>query len=209
MDNKIWQEALEDHRIGGNCFAYICLFYDKNPGYLKETLIARVELDELPRAKRKHWQFWCKGKTGNDGSWQQDFTKAENIIPNCGPEASLFFHKGFGCYVAVYQSPFSPTVIMRVSRQIEGPWSKECALYKIPEIKLADGERKALVYAAKAHVSFSKGNQIGFTYCANPGGLSDHAVNRDIYFPRARFVNVTQARINELLETAASAKPER
>lgn len=190
-------------------YLYSLCYLERQGSKVKETILARISLSRLSYMLSKDWQYWSSSEDSPDGAWTADFHNATNIIPDGGPEMSLFFHRGLNCFVTVYQPPLSPQVNLRVSRKIEGPWSDSLEMFKIPEIKLADGKTAALVYAGKAHESLSFAQEIGYTYCANPGGLEQHLENPDVYFPTARSFTVSKETLHKLLETAEKPKAKR
>jgi len=187
-------------------YFYSLCFLSKAPKKEKQTVLARISWKSLLSKKISDWRYWSVSEEMPQGAWQADCRSAENIIPDCGPEASLFFHKGLNCFVAVYQPPLSPQVKLRVARKIEGPWSDALDIYTVPERRLKDG-KTALTYAAKAHESLSTGNTIGFSYCENPGGIEQHAANPDVYFPTVRTYSIAPEKVREMLDGAGSAKP--
>lgn len=187
-------------------YFYSLCFLSELPKKEKKAILARISWESLLSKNTNDWQYWSVSERQPQGAWQADCRNAENIIPDCGPEASLFFHKGLNCFVAVYQPPLSPQVKLRVARKIEGPWSEALDIYSVPERRLKDG-KTALTYAAKAHESLSTGNTIGFSYCENPGGIEQHAANPDVYFPTVRTYSIAPEKVREMLDGAGSAKP--
>lgn len=186
-------------------YLYSVCFLEEKPNTAKRTILARTPLEKLEYVSSDSWEYYCDS-SNIDGAWQADFRNAKNIIPDCGPEVSLFFHKGLKCFVAVYQPPLSPQVKLRVSRKFEGPWSEALNIFTVPERRLKDG-KTALTYAAKAHESLSTGNTIGFSYCENPGGIEQHIANPDVYFPTVRTFTIAPEKVREMLDGAGSPKP--
>lgn len=172
----------------------------------KKTILARISWKEVVAHNSQKWEYWALSDSQAEGAWTPDFRSAKNIIPDCGPEASLFFHKGLNCFVTVYQPPLSPDVKLRVAKKIEGPWSESLNMFTVPERILKSG-KSALSYAGKAHESLSIGNTIGFSYCENPGGLEDHAANPDVYFPTVRTYTIAPAKVREMLDGAGVSAP--
>ncbi|GEM_PF-4212219 len=187
-------------------FLYSLCFLNEFPKTTKKTILARIAWKDLLAHNTQKWEYWSSSERLPQGAWQADFRNVKNIIPDCGPEASLFFHKGLKCFVAVYQPPLSPQVKFRVSRKIEGPWSEALNIFTVPERRLKDG-KTALTYAAKAHESLSTGNTIGFSYCENPGGIEQHIANPDVYFPTVRTFTIAPEKVREMLDGAGSPKP--
>jgi hypothetical protein len=165
-------------------------------------------LGKLSNMQLTNWEYFCSSAKLSEGAWNVNFRKAKNIIPDGGPEMSLFFESESNCYVSVYQPPFSPKVNLRVARKIEGPWSEPLTIFKVPQIRLAGEQSNALIYAGKAHQHLTLSSGIGFTYCANPGGLEAHARNPDVYFPTARYQPITRQTVPNLLYSASRRKPE-
>ena len=189
-----------------NKYFYSLCFLREFPKTAKRTIIARISWKDLLEDRTSKWEYWSHADKHLEGAWSDDFRKAKNIIPDCGPEASLFFHKGLNCFVAVYQPPLSPEVKLRVAEKIEGPWSEPLNIFTVPERILKNG-KSALSYAGKAHESLSIGNTIGFSYCENPGGLEDHAANPDVYFPTVRTYTIAPAKVREMLDGAGVSAP--
>jgi len=184
-------------------YFYSLCYLEESAKSAKKTILARILLSDLESSK--NWQYFCGSDKPAKVAWHTDFRGAKNLFPDGGPEMSLFHHKGLGCFVSVYQAPLSNMVIARFSRKIEGPWSAPLALYDVPPISLKDGQ-KALVYAGKAHEHLSNGFQIGFTYCANPGGIKEHETNSTIYFPTAKTKKVSPQDVQKLMDAAESSK---
>lgn len=189
-------------------FFYSACYMQETPAAPKKTILARILLSNLSNKELSNWQYLCKTSKSTETAWNADSHKATDIIPDGGPEMSLFFEKGSNCYVAVYQPPFSPKVNLRAARKIEGPWSEPLTIFKVPQIRLGDGQPNALIYAGKAHEHLTIGSGIGFTYCANPGGLELHAKYPDVYFPTARFQPISRQTLPNLLHAASERKPE-
>lgn len=182
-------------------YLYSLCYLKTKSSETKKTILARIAWKNLAAQDCSRWQYWCASDGRPQGSWEADFHNAKNLIPDCGPEASLFFHKGLNCFLCVYQPPLSPEVKLRVSRKVEGPWSEPLEIYRVPPRRLKDGTT-ALTYAAKAHESLSTGNKIVFSYCENPGGLEQHAQNPGVYFPTVRNYTAATEKVRQLLEAA-------
>lgn len=187
-------------------YLYSLCFLSEFPKKKKKTILARISWKEVLTHNSQKWEYWISSNALPDGTWSADFRKSKDIIPDCGPEASLFFHKGLNCFVAVYQPPLSPEVKLRVAKKIEGPWSESLNIFTVPERILKNG-KTALSYAGKAHEGLSTGNTIVFSYCENPGGLEDHVANRDVYFPTVRTYTIAPAKVREMLEGAGVSAP--
>lgn len=189
-----------------NDYFYSLCFLSDLPKKEKKAILARISWKDLLAKNTNNWQYWSDSEKQPQGLWEASYRNAKNIIPDCGPEASLFFHRGLNCFVAVFQPPLSPEVKLRVARKIEGPWSETFEIYKVPARLLKDG-KSALSYAGKAHESLSSGNTIGFSYCENPGGLEQHVDNPGIYFPTVRSYTIEPQTVREMLDGAGSTKP--
>lgn len=189
-------------------FFYSACYLQETPAAPKKTILARISLGRLSNKHLTNWEYCSQNSRSTEGAWNADSHKATDIVPDGGPEMSLFFEKGTNCYIAVYQPPFSPKVNLRAARKIEGPWSEPLTIFKVPQIRLGDGQPNALIYAGKAHEHLTVGSGIGFTYCANPGGLEAHEKNPEVYFPTARFQPITRQTLPNLLHAASKRKPE-
>lgn len=185
--------------MSDNEYLYSLCYLQETPNAQKKTILARILWADLESAK--NWEYFCGSDNAKQTPWNADFHAAKNLFPDGGPEISLFHHNGLGCYVCVYQAPFSNQVIARFSRKVEGPYSAPLVLYDVPPIVLHGG-KKALVYAGKAHEHLSTEAQIGFTYCANPGGIEDHKANPGIYFPKAMSKAVGPQDVQKLMDAA-------
>lgn len=204
-------DADHDVQFGLACtkdkeYFYSLCFLREFPKTKKKTILSRISWSDVLANKTNNWQFWSHTDKSLEGAWGDDFRKAKNIIPDCGPEASLFFHKGLNCFVTVYQPPLSPEVKLRVAKKIEGPWSESLKIFTVPERVLKSG-KTALSYAGKAHESLSSGNTIGFSYCENPGGLEEHADNPEVYFPTVRTYTIAPEKVREMLDGAGVSTP--
>lgn len=189
-----------------NNYLYSLCYLNEFSTEKKKTILARISWKAVVAHNSQKWEYWASSASQPEGAWVPDFGSAKNIIPDCGPEASLFFHKGLNCFVAVYQPPLSPEVKLRVAEKIEGPWSEPLNIFTVPERILKNG-KSALSYAGKAHESLSIGNTIGFSYCENPGGLEDHAANPDVYFPTVRTYAIAPAKVREMIDGAGVSAP--
>ncbi len=189
-------------------YFYSLCYLQETTAAAKKTIMARIPLRCLADMQLSKWEYCCKSAGSPEAPWNADFRLAGNIIPDGGPEMSLFFENASKCFFAVYQPPFSPKVNLRVARKIEGPWSEPLTLWKIPQVRLYDGQSNAMLYAGKAHRHLTLPSGIGFTYCANPGGLEQHASNPEVYFPTARYQPITRQTVPNLLYSAAKRKPE-
>lgn len=204
-------DAEHDVRFGLACtkdkeyFYSLCFLHDF-PKAKKKTILARISWKDVLAHNTNNWQYWSHTDKHLEGAWGNDYGNAMNIIPDCGPEASLFFHKGLNCFVTVYQPPLSPDVRLRVAKKIEGPWSESLKIFTVPERILTNG-KTALSYAGKAHESLSTGNTIVFSYCENPGGLEDHVANPDVYFPTVRTYTISPSKVREMLDGAGVSAP--
>lgn len=170
----------------------------------RPSILARIEFEKLAKGNCKDWLFLCRLKDSRIATWDADFKRAINVVPDGGPEMSIFCHEEQNCFVIVYQPPLSSEIKMRVASKIEGPWSQSANLYYVNPIKLADGKKTALVYAGKAHKHLSSAKSLGITYCANPGGIPEHARNPEIYFPKAIGVHLEPSAVNRLISDVES-----
>lgn len=189
-----------------NNYLYSLCYLKEFPKEKKKTILARISWKEVVAHNYRNWEYWASSDSQPEGAWTPDFRSAKNIIPDCGPEVSLFFHRGLNCFVTVYQPPLSPDVKLRVAKRIEGPWSESLNIFTVPERVLKSG-KTALSYAGKAHESLSAGNTIGFSYCENPGGLEEHADNPEVYFPTVRTYTIAPEKVREMLDGAEVSAP--
>ena len=69
----------------------------------------------------------------------------------------------------------------RYAEQPWGPWSSSTTLYTCHEM---GSIRKAFTYAAKAHESLSKGDEVVVSYVVNSTDFWEVARNAKLYWPR-------------------------
>lgn len=184
-------------------YLYSLCYLQETPNAQKKTILARISWSDLEDAK--NWEYSCGADASPKSSWQKDFRLAKNLFADGAPEMSLSYHPWFKCYICVYQAPLSKLVVARFARKIEGPWSAPMSLFDVPSIQRADG-KAALIYAGKAHEHMFEKDRIGFTYCANPGGIKDHEENPQIYYPTAISKTVAMADVEKLLNAAEVLK---
>ena len=188
---------------GDSDYFYSLCYLQRESNPEKKTILARILWSDLEAAK--NWEYLYAADSSSSSQWRRGAMGAKNVFPDGAPEMSIFFHRGLQCYVTVYQPPLSRKVAARFARKIEGPWSASMNLYESPQIKRKDG-KEALIYAGKAHEHMSAEHEIGFTYCANPGGAEDHERNPEIYFPTALSVPVAMADVQALLDAAEESE---
>lgn len=140
-------------------------------------VVARVPADKIEDTAA--WEYF-DGK-----AWSKEFRKAVHLAAFLATEHSVTpFGHG---YLAVYtQNGLSPKIVARYAEQPWGPWSEATTLYTCPEMASIP---KAFTYAAKAHESLSRGDEVVVSYVVNSTDFWEVARNASLYWPR--FVRVS------------------
>lgn len=138
--------------------------------------VARVPTNQIEDTSA--WEYF-DGK-----AWSKDFRMAAHVADGLATEHSVT-RFGHG-YLAVYTlNGLSPKVVARYSQHPWGPWSEATTLYTCPEMASMP---HAFTYAAKAHESLSKGDEVVLSYVVNSTDSWEVARNASLYWPR--FVRV-------------------
>ncbi|MFI5385664.1 MAG: DUF4185 domain-containing protein [Fimbriimonadales bacterium] len=145
-------------------------------GGQRHMVVARVPAAKLEDTAA--WEYF-DGK-----AWSKDFRMAAHLAQFLATEHSVTrFGPG---YLAVYTlDGLSSKIVARYAEQPWGPWSESTTLYTCPEIA---ANPKAFTYAAKAHESLSRGDEVVLSYVANSTDFWEVARNARLYWPR--FVRV-------------------
>jgi hypothetical protein len=97
-------------------------------------------------------------------------------------EVSLNYFKKQKLFVTVYGYYKKGSIGLRVSRNIEGPWSSFLEIYKPPDIEWS---KKYFSYAPKAHPEISdNNNELLITYITNSYQPMDIFEDHRVYYPR-------------------------
>jgi hypothetical protein len=75
----------------------------------------------------------------------------------------------------------SDKIVARVSETPHGPWSAPTVLYQCPEMA---ADRQVFTYAAKAHPSELRDNELMITYVANSFDFWQVAKDARLYWPK-------------------------
>ncbi|HEY9788694.1 MAG TPA: DUF4185 domain-containing protein [Candidatus Obscuribacterales bacterium] len=145
--------------------------------------LARITMKDLVAMDMSKWQYWGGGNGNTHGAWSNSAQHMTPLFPDAAPEMSVQRASDWR-FIAVYQPPLSPHIMLRQAARPEGPWSAPTRVYTCPEANIMVKGRKTLTYAARAHAELSKGNELVLTYCVNPGGMEQHSARPDLYFPR-------------------------
>ena len=139
-------------------------------------VVARAPADKIDEPSS--WEYF-EGK-----SWKKDFRISAHIADGFATEHSITrFGRG---YLAVYTANgLSSKIMARYSENPWGPWSTATLLYECSEMASIP---KSFTYAAKAHASLSRGDEVVMSYVVNSTDFWDVARKASLYWPR--FVRV-------------------
>jgi hypothetical protein len=146
----------------------------------KHMILARVPVSLLSDYSR--WRFYANGR------WVSDFRQAGRLSANLPNEYSVSYLALLRQYAVVYsQDGLSKNILVRLSREPQGPWSDPVYLYQCPE---ADWDSSVFCYAAKAHATLSQTpDELIITYIASSVDFNKIANDARLYRPR--FLRVT------------------
>ncbi|MGD9134673.1 MAG: DUF4185 domain-containing protein [Desulfobacterales bacterium] len=146
----------------------------------KHMILARVPVSLLSDYSR--WRFYANGR------WVSDFRQAGRLSANLPNEYSVSYLALLRQYAVVYsQDGLSKNILVRLSREPQGPWSDPVYLYQCPE---ADWDSSVFCYAAKAHATLSQTpDELIITYIASSVDFNKIANDARLYRPR--FLKVT------------------
>jgi hypothetical protein len=85
--------------------------------------LARVPIDAV--ANRSAWRVF-DGK-----NWVHDLSRRRTLFVGA-PIMSVSWNEALGRFLLVYSKPFDHEAYARTAEQLEGPWSEEAVLFKIP-----------------------------------------------------------------------------
>jgi hypothetical protein len=147
------------------------------------AIVARISKASLPYSSSTDWQYWSKTKK----AWVADQNDATILFLDAAPEMTVSYLPSLRKYVAVYMPTLSDKILMRIAPKPEGPFSDPILLYRTPESQIKLDGKTVGVYSAKAHPELSPSNshELIITYCSNPGGMNEHGMRPDLYFPHA------------------------
>jgi hypothetical protein len=125
-------------------------------------VLGRVALESV--LDRSAWNFYAGG-----GNWSSNVKDAVTVM-NAAPIMNVSWNDYLQSYVAVYNAPFSPHVMMRTAPKPEGPWSREVTAFDA----LAALNGGSSVHDAQAHPEFNgNGGQVMYvTYSHSTGAFT-------------------------------------
>jgi|WetSurMetagenome_2_1015567.scaffolds.fasta_scaffold00002_227 hypothetical protein len=157
-----------------NGFIYIYGTELSKPEFDRFMMVARVQEKNLSDFGK--WEFY-----GN-GQWKSDFQEAERLCNHFGAEFSVSWQPYLKRYITIYtEMGLSDKIIMRTSRNPEGPWSEQKIVYITPE---ASQDSTFFCYAARGHQELSEKDEILVSYICNSSDFWKMAANADIYRPQ-------------------------
>ncbi len=147
------------------------------------AIVSRIAKSALPSCSNGDWQFWCD----RSKSWVSSIDDATVVFPDAAPEMTVSFVPSLHKYVAIYMPPLSDRIMMRSAPKPEGPFSEAILVYRAPEAEIKLDGKAVGVYSAKAHPELTHPDfrELIITYCSNPGGIKEHGMRPDLYFPHA------------------------
>ncbi|MBZ5666219.1 MAG: DUF4185 domain-containing protein [Acidobacteriia bacterium] len=151
---------------------------------LRPMLLTRIPLDGLD-SPADHLQYLSKS-----GNWKPGLTPANamHVMKQGNTEMTVRYHPGLKEWIAILNYPklFSDLIIARTAPRLEGPWSEEKVIYRIPEMQKGSAgyDKDTFCYAAKEHPEFRQPGSLLITYACNTMNVQKLASDLDIYFPK-------------------------
>ncbi len=141
----------------------------------RHMILGRAPIDRL--GDFSTWRFFA------DGEWISDADGAGRICENVATEFSVSFQKVLNRYVLVYtEEGVSRNIVIRLSRNPQGPWSAPILAYRCPE---AAQDPRIFCYAAKGHPEIGiHPRELIITYIANSTDFEQVRSDADLYHPR-------------------------
>jgi hypothetical protein len=144
----------------------------------KHMVLVRVKADAVEDFSA--WRFF------RDDRWETDFRQAGHLADKLANEYSVSYLPGIKRHVAVYtELGLSDRIVARTAAAPWGPWSPPLVLYRCPEMK---ADKRNFCYAAKAHPSEAKDDELIVSYVTNSTDFWQVARDARLYWPR--FVQV-------------------
>ena len=144
----------------------------------KEAILARIPVADLASLNLKSFEFYKADKTGKV-SWTKQIKQLSPLWKNAAAEGSISHVPG-GFLCVYHRGGMGDEIVGRTAKKMEGPWSDEKLLYKVPQ----DLNKRGMCYAAKAHPEQScAADEIILSFSVNPGSMEANAKDPDAYFP--------------------------
>lgn len=129
------------------------------------------------------WEFYT------EGDWQSDFRKATRQFKDMANDGSVTYLPDRKQFLILYtEGGLSKNILARVAENPWGPWSDPTVVYECPEMP---ADKRLFTYNAKAHRSFSRGDELIISYVANSTDFWQVARDATLYWPK--FVRVKLA----------------
>jgi hypothetical protein len=160
---------------GDTCYIYGTMD-DRSSGLaVKHAIVARVPTARVDDFSA--WRFFA------NGDWVSDADRAGRVCENVASEFSVSYRPALGRYVLVYsEGGLSPNIVLRFSRQPEGPWTDPLPVYRCPEV---DWDPRIFCYAAKEHPELGVApGELIVTYMANATDFALLESDARLYRPR-------------------------
>lgn len=150
----------------------------------RPMLLTRIPLDGLD-APAEHLQYLSKS-----GNWKPGLTPADamHVMKHGNTEMTVRYRPQLKEWVAIMNYPklFSDRIVARTAPQLEGPWSEDKVIYRIPEMQKghAGYDKNTFCYAAKEHPEYRKPGSLLITYACNTMKVRKLTSDLNIYFPK-------------------------
>lgn len=144
----------------------------------RQMVVARVPTNSI--SDFSTWRFYSHDR------WITDSTQATGVCGGIATEFSVSYLPNYHQYVLVYTDHgLSPDIQVRTADHPWGSWSSPTTAYQCPEMLHDKG---VFCYAAKAHPSLARADELIITYAANTYDISQTINDATLYWPR--FVRV-------------------
>ncbi len=149
-----------------------------------ERYLVLAHADKRKLSDTRTWKYYDGAK------WSSDIGQVGHLADGFATEHSITrFDRG---YLAVYtENGLSSRILGRFSKFPWGPWSRPTTLYNCPEM---GSIANTFTYAAKAHASLSRRDEVTLSYVVNAGDIGQVVRDATLYWPRFVIVRLARPR---------------
>ncbi len=157
------------------CYIFGTVLDEVQGSERRQLILARAPHDRL--ADFHSWRFF------SGGEWIPEVDRAGRICEDVASELSVSFQPALNRYVLVYtEKGLSEGIVIRLSRNLSGPWSRPVRVYRCPE---ARQDPRIFCYAAKGHPEITLSpEELIVTYVTNSTDFEVIRSDASLYRPR-------------------------